>query len=210
MRRSSQPAWLVFLIAIALVFGAYYLWQGLQNYLRTGGLGVIEATEQAEIQATATANQIVANPSATLRPTFTPIPDCKEFAVSVPNAIVRERASTNSPIVTSWGEGTLVCMVDRAAEDTTWYLVDGDPRTRRIEFAYMHESVIEAVNPTPTPSDTPTPLPTVTPVPTDTPSATPTTAPTATFDPAATDTPTLTPSDTPTNTPTPTTSFQSA
>ena len=210
MRRSAQPAWLVFLIAIALVLGAYYLWQGFRNYLQTGGLGVIEATEQAEIQATATANQIVANPSATLRPTFTPIPACKEFAVAVPSAIVRERANTSSPIVTSWGEGTLVCMIDRAQENEEWYVVDGNPRTRRIEFAYMHESVIQAVNPTLTPSNTPTPLATVTLVPTEIPSVTSTSAPTATIDPDATDTPTVTPSPSPTDTLTPTVSFQSA
>ena len=210
MRRSAYPAWLVFLIAIALVLGTYYLWQGFRNYLRTGGLGVIEATEQAEIQATATANQIVANPSPTLRPTFTPIPECKQFAVSVPSAIVRERANTNSPIVTSWDEGTLVCMIDRAPEDASWYVVDGNPQTRRIEFAFMHESVIQAVNPTPTPSDTPTPLATVTAVPTEVPSATLTPLPTATLDPNATDTPTVTPSPTATVTPTPTVSFQSA
>lgn len=210
MRRSAQPAWLVFLIAIALVFGAYYLWQGMRNYLSTGGLGVIETTEQAEIRATATANQIASKPSPTLLPTFTPIPDCKEFIVSVPSAIVRERASTNSPIVTSWPEGTKVCVIDRAPDNAEWYVVDGDPRTRRIEFAYMHESVIQATNPTPTPSDTPTPLATVTPVPSDTPSRTPTPVPTATLNPNATDTPTVTPSLTPTTTFTPTISFRSA
>jgi len=196
MRQSTRPA--------------YYLWQGFRNYLRTGGLGVIEATEQAEIQATATAQEIIANPSPTLRPTFTPIPDCKEFAVSVPNAIVRERATTNSPIVTSWREGTLVCVIDRAPEDEAWYVVDGNPRTRRLDFAYMHETVIQATNPTPTPSDTPTPLATVTPLPSHTPSLTPTPLPTATIDPNATDTPTVTPSPTSTNTLTPTVSFRSA
>src|SRR5690606_17628512 len=134
-------------------FGAFYLWQGLQSYLRTGGLGILEATDQAQIQATATANRIAANPGPTLRPTFTPIPECKSFTVSVRSAIVRELPNTGAPIVTSWDFGTAVCMIDRAPEDEEWYIVDGDPRTRRIDFAYMHESVIEADNPTPTPSD---------------------------------------------------------
>ena len=186
------------------------MWQGVRSYLRSGGLGILETTEQAQIVASATANRLQSLPQATLHPTFTPIPDCKAFVVSVPNAIVRERASTNSPIVTSWPEGTQVCMIDRAPEDPEWYVVDGNPQTRRIEFAYMHESVIEAVNPTPTPSRTTTPLPTVTPVPTGTPTLSPTPWPTATPNPRATATPSLTPSRTPTVTPTPTTAFESA
>ena len=211
MGRSTQPTWLVFLVAIALVFGAYYLWQGLQSYLRAGGLGIIEATEQAEIQGTATAVRIVEQQRGpTPRPTNTPIPECKLFTVAVPNAIVRESASTNSPIVTSWQQGTQVCMVDRAAENQEWYIVDGNPQTRRIEFAYMHETVIRAVNPTPTPSDTPTPLSTVTPLPSDTPTESPTPLPTATIDRNATATPSPTQTLTPTRTPTPTAAFESA
>ncbi|MBZ0301930.1 MAG: hypothetical protein K8J31_19435 [Anaerolineae bacterium] len=212
MRQTSSPAWLVFLIAVAVIFGAYYVWQGFRSYLQTGGLGIAEATERAEIIATATANSVQNLPAVTQRsvPTFTPIPACKEFVVSVPSAIVRESASTSAPIVTSWSQGTRVCMIDRAPGNTEWYLVDGNPQTRRIEFAYMHESVIEAVEPTLTPSRTPTPLSTVTPVPTLTPSRTPTPQPTATINPRSTATPSLTPSRTPTDTPTPTTSFRSA
>jgi hypothetical protein len=202
---SRTPAWLIFLVAVALIFGGYYLWQGFQNYLRTGGLGVIETTQQAEIIASATAQRIQAAPQRTLPPTFTPIPDCKEFVVSVPSAIVREGTSTNAPIVTSWSQGTSVCMIDRAP-NSEWYIVDGNPRTRRIEFAYMHESVIRAVNPTPTASNTPTPLSTVTPMPTHTPSHTPTPGPTATPNPSVT----ASPSATPTETPVPTLNFNSA
>jgi hypothetical protein len=210
MRQSSLPAWMVFVVAVAVIFGTYYLWQGFRSYLETGGLGIMEATERAQIIATATADQVrEIAPRTTLRPTFTPIPECKQFVVSVPSAIVRESASTNAAIITSWSRGTQVCMIDRAATDNEWYIVDGNPETRRIEFAYMHESVIEALNPTLTPSRTPTALSTVTPLPTDTPSRTPTPAPTATIDPRATATPTLTPSATATPSPTPTVSFRS-
>ena len=209
MRRST-PAWLVFLVAVAIILGGYYLWQGLRSYLQAGGLGIIEATQQAEIVASATADRLLSAPRPTLRPTFTPIPECKQFVVSVRSAIVRERANTNSPIVTSWSEGTRVCMIDRASDDSEWYVVDGNPETRRIEFSYMHESVIRALNPTPTPSRTVTRLPTVTAVPSSTSTRTPTPIPTATIDPLATDTATPSPSPTATLTLTPTQSFRSA
>ncbi len=210
MRRSTSPAWLVFLLAVAVILGVYYLWQGFRMYLQTGGLGIIEATEQAQVIATATADRLLSMPQPTLQPSLTPIPECKQFVVSVPSAIVRERASTNAPIVTSWNQGTLVCMIERAPENEEWFVVDGNPETRRIEFAYMHETVIRAVNPTPTPSRTPTPLATVTPLPTGTATLSPTPQPTATVDPRATDTPTITPSATPTATYTPTIGFRSA
>ena len=51
-------------------------------------------------------------------------------------------------------------------DGSEWYSIDLNPSTRRIELAYMHESIIEAVNPTPTPSITPTPSNTVSPPPT--------------------------------------------
>ena len=210
-RRSSSPPWLVFLIAVAVIFGIYYVWQGFRTYLRSGGLGIAEATQQAQILATATASRLQSLPQPpTLHPTFTPIPDCKAFVVSVPQAIVRERASTNAPIVTSWPEGTEVCVIDRAPGDPEWYIVDGNPKTQRIDFAYMHESVIRAVDPTPTPSITPSPLPTVTPLPTDTATLSPTPQPTPTVNRHATATSTATPSNTPTVTPTATIGFESA
>jgi hypothetical protein len=207
MRQSKSPAWLVFMIAVALILGIYYVWQGFRAYLQSGGLGIIEATEQAQIGATANRLQTLPQLETTLRPTFTPIPECKQFIVSVPSAIVRESASTNAPIVTSWSQGTRVCMIDRAPTDSEWYIVDGNPETRRIEFAYMHETVIEAVDPTPTPSRTPTPLSTVTPLPTSTITRTPSPAPTATVNPRSTTTDTSTPVPIP---PSPTVGFRSA
>jgi hypothetical protein len=201
--RSGPPAWLVFLVGVALVFGSYYLWLGLQSYLRTGGLGVVEATEQAVIVASATAERIlVATSAVTPRPTLTPIPECLDFVVTAENAIVREGPSPGAAIRTSYFEGAVVCVLGRASEDSEWYVIDMNEQSRRVDPAYMHESVIRALNPTLTPTRTltptlpPTPLPTIT--------ATPSPRPTDTRIPGITDTPT------PTVSPSPTLPVQSA
>lgn len=210
MRGSGgAPGWLIIVVAVALVFGLYYLWLGLQNYIRTGGLGVAEATQRANIIETATADRVLAVPTFTPVPSFTPIPECQAFVVSVPSAIVREGPFPNAAIVDSLPQGSEICVIAREGS-SEWYLVDTNPRTRRLERAFMHETVIEAVNPTPTITRTPTPLPTVTDIPTLTPSQTFTAAPTLTTDPNATATPMLTPTPTLTPSPTPTVSFESA
>jgi hypothetical protein len=198
---------MVFLVGAAIVFGGFYLLQGAQNFFRTNGLGVTEATARADIIASATAQRVLATPRNTanpntppggLPPTTTPIPDCQEFTVIVPNAIVREQPSTNGAIIDGLVEGTAVCVLGRDA-GSEWYTVDGNPDTRRREIAYMHETVIEAVFPTATPSETltPTVTPSITPSHTVTP--TPTLEPTETRDPRASDTarPTRTPTPTP-------------
>lgn len=213
MRRKSgggPPAIVVFVLAVALVFGVYYVWQGVQTFLRTGGLGVVEATERAQNISTATAVGVtrMAPLPATLLPTSTDVPPCQEFRVSVPAGIVREGPSTSSAVVTQFRQGETVCVMGREA-DSEWYSIDLNPSTRRIELAYMHETIIEAVNPTPTPSDTLTPSntvsppPTVTPVPTERPTRTASPLPSYTLDPRFTDTPipTLTPTPTPSETP---------
>jgi hypothetical protein len=200
---SGFPGWLVFILGAALVFGLYYLWNGVQDFVQTGGLGVAEATERSSVISTATAavEQQYQRPSSTPHPTSTPIPECKDFVVSVPSAIVRAAPSTNAEIVTSLSEGAPVCMIERVP-DSEWYLIDTNPDTRRLNPAYMHESVIQALNPTLTPTQTFTPLPTVTPVPTLSPTPSLTPAPTITRDPVITDTPT------PTFTPSPTAPLQ--
>lgn len=202
---SGPPGWFVMLIAVALVFGSYYLWTGLQNYVETGGLGVIETTERAVVIDTATAERFARSASGlsniTPRPSNTPIPECMDFIVHVPNAIVREGPSMQAAIITQHGEGTSICVLGRDG-DSEWYVIDQEPTRRRLDLAYMHETVIRAVNPTATPTDTHTPfptgtftaLPTVTPIPTATPAF-----PTATDDPAILPTPT--PSYTPSTTP---------
>lgn len=203
-RQSGPPAWLIFLVAVALVFGGYYLWLGVQNFLRTGGQGVIEATEQANIFATATAIVLPATFAPAPRLSPTPTPSCTDFAVIVPNARVREEPRETAPIIASFFENEIVCVLGKPAPESEWYTVDYKPETRRLDIAYMHESVIEAVNPTPTPTNTSTPLPTVTPTESPTRTDTPIPVPTETRDPRNTSTPL------PTLTPTPTVPRQSA
>ncbi len=219
MRRKSgggPPALLAFLLAIALVFGIFYVWQGIQTFLRTGGLGVVEATERAQVIDTATAVRItrMATSEATLRPTATEVPPCQEFRVSVPAGIVREAPSTSAAVATQFRQGEIVCVLGKD-EGSEWYTLDLNPSTRRLELAYMHETILEAVNPTLTPSITPTasntvtPAPTVTNMPTEAPSETPIPLPSPTRDSRTPNTPlpTLTPSPLPTATQIP---FQSA
>jgi hypothetical protein len=192
----GPPAWLVFLVGMALVFGVYYIWIGVQDYIALGARSVQEATREAQSLATATAIEIdVRGLNVTPRPTFTPIPECQDFAVIVDAAIVRQGPTTGSQPLASLSRGEMVCVIERRGD---WYLIDNNPATRRIDEAYMFFNIIEAMNPTPTPTNTYTPAPTVTEEPTLTPSVTPSPAPTATPDPDATDTPTPTPTTTPT------------
>ena len=101
-RGDGPPAWFIFLLAVALIFGIYYLWAGLQNYLTTGGLSVAEATEISQFDVTATAVRQMALQAAlpTRRPTSTPKPPCQEFEVIVPSAIVRREPTTSSSMCT--------------------------------------------------------------------------------------------------------------
>lgn len=185
---NSVPAWLVFLMGMAIVFGGYYLWQGVADFIASGGLGVAEATQRVTVLDTATAEQIQAQiDRLTPRATWTPMPECIDFVVIVPTALVRELPSTASAVLDALPEGEIVCVIGQDPTDSEWYIIDRNPRTtRRIEPGYMFYNIIDALNPTPTPSDTFTPAPTVTPAP-----ATPTPTPTVTDtpDPNATHTP---------------------
>lgn len=204
--RGGPPSWLVFLLGIALVFGVFLIWSGVRNFIKSGGLPIFESTEVAVVVATETAIQIQTRQmdNTTPFPTSTPFPECLDFIVNVPSAVVRERPSTASLALDSLNFGEVVCVIEPAAENPEWYRIDLNRATRRIEDAFMHSDIIEALNPTPTATQTFTPAPTVTPIPTSIPSDTPTPAPTRTPDPNATETPTLSP------TPTPTTPLQSA
>lgn len=183
-RGGGLPPWLTFMLAVALVFGAYYVWTGVQDFIRAGGLGVVEATQRAQIIASATLDRAAtitqAAPVITARPSPTALPPCQDFAVAYNVAIVRERPSVNSAVLDQIPLGTIVCVLSREAEpNDDWYLIDTQPRTRRLDAGYMREELIEAVNPTPTPSRTIPPPPTVTPLPaTPTPRVTVTRTPT--------------------------------
>jgi hypothetical protein len=222
----GMPAWLVFLLGVALVFGVYYLWLGVRDYTNSIGLSGI-ATREASTQ-TAIAQGALASSGNTIRSsstsptltgntnpvepqsveptpaiTLTPIPECMDFVI-VERTNVRNAPNTNAGVVEVYQAGQIVCVLGLADEDSDWYLIDFNPLSRRVDAAYIYHTLVRAVNPTPRPTHTNTPLPTVTPFPTLTPSITPTPRPTLTPDLDATETPTPTP------TTTPTVSYQSA
>ena len=178
-QRTGPPSWFVILLAIAIVFGLYYLLLGLRNFMSTG-VTVVESTRQAIVEATATAARIVELEilAPTPLPSFTPPPDCQDFVVIVPSAIIRAAPTTRSEIVEAVNEGEIVCVIAREA-GSDWYTLDGNPLTRRLEPVYMRQDIIRAVNPTPTPTRTFTPAPTATPSRTPIPSDTPMPSPTA-------------------------------
>ncbi len=196
--RNRTPNWLIFLIGIAIVFGIYYVWLGVRNFLGETTLTVRQATRTIAAVSTSTAQIVATRDAFTPFPTPTPIPECADFIVTVARAIVRAAPNTGAQILDTYTEGTIVCVIARAPENLDWYLIDRERESRRINAGYMFQDIIEAVNPTPTPSATYTPAPTVTPAPTLTPSDTPTATITPTIDPQATPTPTITP--TPTST----------
>ena len=179
-QRSGPPSWFTILLGIAIVFGVYYLWLGLRNFMSTG-VSVAESTLQAIDQNTATAIRIeeIEFNAPTLLPSITPVPPCQEFVVRVPIALVRSGPSISSRIVAGLREGDTVCVI-MMLPDSEWYLIDENERTRRIEKVYMHRDIVRALNPTATPTITLTPTNTSTPTATATPTETllPTAAPT--------------------------------
>ena len=115
-QRSGPPSWFVILLGISIVFGVYYLWVGLRNFMASGA-SVVESTRQAIVQNTATAvriHELEVNAPTPL-PSFTPVPPCQEFAVIVREAIVRSEPSTNSRIVDALKEGETVCVITKTA-----------------------------------------------------------------------------------------------
>jgi hypothetical protein len=114
--------------------------------------------------ATATAERQLqrATSAITPGPSPTPIPECEDFIVTAGSARVREAPNTEANTITSFASGDVVCVLGRDP-DSEWYTVDAEPSEFRRQLAYMHESVIQPMNPTPRPTTTPTSLPTVTP-----------------------------------------------
>ncbi|MBE0689635.1 MAG: SH3 domain-containing protein [Anaerolineae bacterium] len=170
-RGGGPPAWVVVVVVIALVMGAFYLWDGMQRFLRSGGLGVAESTQRAEVIETATAERIEARViiTRTALPTGTPLPQCQDFRVEVvdaPNALVREAPNLSGAIIDAFPSGTIVCVLWREP-DGEFYAIDANIETRRHEIAFMHESVLVPLNPTATPSATATAPPTITAIPVD-------------------------------------------
>jgi hypothetical protein len=206
---NEAPKWFVLLIGMAMVFGVYYLYVGFREFLETGGSSVQGATEQAQEAATATLERRLALDAElpTRRPTSTSPPPCQPFIVIVDSAIMRSQPTRASQNLETVRRNSELCVQgSESVGQWTWYLIDRNPVTRRIEAGYMREDLLQAQNPTQTPLPTQqqaratvTPPVTNTPPPTATPqqqqqqqaSATPTPTRPArpTRPPAASDTP---------------------
>lgn len=162
----GPPAWFTFLLGVAFIFGGAYLWSNLQTFMQTGGISVGEATSISQDFSTSTAvSQVtVAANLPTRRPTATPKPDCEDFTVTANSAIMRQAASTNSTLLETLPQGTILCVLDSLQGDDglIWYFVDRDAVTNFIEPGYMREDVVRAVNPSPTPTNTALPPATIT------------------------------------------------
>lgn len=204
--RSGPSPVVIVIIGAILVFGGYYVWTGFIRFMESQGDITAPATQRAVTTATAQAAPFVQLPTVYNPPTFTALPPCIWFEVDVDRAVYRECPSTDDdqcPVREMITYGTELCIYSRVPDNTEWYVVDLNPDGAYRDTVYIHESVVAALNPTPTITVTFTPLPTVTPLPTSTPSsATPTpTQPSATPTPRPSITPL--PSDSPTPSPTP-------
>lgn len=206
--RSGPPALLIVLIGALLVFGGYFVWTGFLSFLEDQGDITAQVTREAVSSATAQAAPFDAQiPTLYMPATFTPLPPCQWFTVSVERAVYREcpsQSNRDCPIVEVVPFGTELCIYARVRDNTEWYVVELNPGGAYRDIVYIHESVVEAANPTPTITDTFTPRPTISPTPslevtpTTPPSSTPTPAPaSATPLPLPTVTPLPSPSPTP-------------
>jgi hypothetical protein len=182
---------LVVAVGAFIIFGGYYVWTGFLSFLEDQGN--ITAPSTRASNASATAEAAPRRPTLFYPATFTPLPSCQWFEVVVERANYRACPSEDGrecPRIDSMDIGTEVCVYSRAPENPEWYIVELNPEGAFRDTVFMHESVLEALNPTPTVTNTFAPLPTITPLPS--PSLTPTlpVPPTETPDPA---TPTPTP-----------------
>jgi len=208
--RSSGPSpVLIVLIGALIVFGGYYVWTGMLRFFQDQGNITAQVTRQALATATARSvpDGLSALPTVGGFATYTPLPPCQWFEVTAERARYRECPSEDNdlcPARDSLPFGTRVCVYERSKDNPEWYVVELNPEGAFRDIVYMHESVIKAVDPTPTPTRTFTPLPTITPTPSDTPG--PVLTPTPTLTPTFTDTPdpAIPPTATPTLTPLPT------
>ncbi|GAB1420595.1 hypothetical protein MASR2M15_07020 [Anaerolineales bacterium] len=167
--RKGPPAWFIFLLGTAFVFGVYFLWNRAADFVSGGALDFLSPTPTLTVTVSNIDtllsdpfSEIVSPVEGTLA--FTPSPRCLDFEVIVDSAIVRQSPVLGAGIVTSFARGEVVCILEHDAE-RGWYHIDVNARTRRIEDGYMFEDLLLAINPTPTPTITPTMPPTVTLIP---------------------------------------------
>jgi hypothetical protein len=180
----STPVWVTVLGGLLFVFGGFALYSGVLSFLNGGGDITAPITRTAAYVEQATREQAEARLQQYGRATFTPIPSrtavppCQDFRVNVIKAKVRECPSETCPTLEAMvSQGNLVCVVGAVPNANQWYQINLRPNSTYPDFGYMHNSVIDAVRPTPRPTRTPTGLPTVTAVPTLRPTRTPTPLP---------------------------------
>lgn len=161
----GPPAWFVFIVGVAFVFGLYYVWSGLRQFIEEGGR--LSPTEQAIRDMTATMEERTSLELAppTRRPTLTPVPECQEFVVDTQIVNVREQPGTEYASLEQLPWNTAVCVL-YLEPGTDWFLIDRDTATRRIEPGYIRSDLLKALNPTITPTATALPPPSITPTPT--------------------------------------------
>lgn len=203
-RYGSGPSPLLIVIVGALfVFGGYYVWSGFLHYLDDQGDITARVTRDVAASATADAAPHPFVPTLYTRATFTPLPPCIWFVVDVERAVYRECPAQDNrecPVREVIPYGTELCIYGRVPNAPEWYIVELNPDGAYRDNAYIHESVVEAANPTPTatPTAEPLDLPTVTPTPSRTPQPTsPTPVPSATPEPSVTPESSATPDVTP-------------
>jgi hypothetical protein len=170
--RSGPSPLVIVLVGALLVFGGYFVWIGFLGFLEDQGDITANATRESIASATARAAPPALIPTFYMPATFTPLPPCQWFAVSVERAVYRECPSQDNrdcPIRDVILYGTELCVYSRAPGNPEWYVVELNPNGAYRDTVFIHESVVKAVNPTATPGPTVTPLPTTRTAPTDTP-----------------------------------------
>jgi len=156
------------------------------SFLEANGNITAPATTAAQLNDTATVGAQSPIPTldfARIQGTRTQPRICLDFRVKVVRARIRECPKDTCNTITMPAQGARICVYGPATEDPDWYEINVDPGGPVVRTGYMHNSVVEAVNPTKRPTITPTFLPSVTSVPTATFTRTPSPEPTDTPNP---------------------------
>lgn len=162
------------LIAMTLVFGGFFLWQGFVEWVdRENADRYARATQTAIIEITSTAAPTdIFYPSPT--PVPDPVPECQIFFINAEAAYIRECPSRSCEEKDRFEYETEVCVYGKTPDtdlaNEEWYIVDLNAGGVFADIGYMHESVLKPRFPTPRPSQTFTPRPTITLTPSPTPS----------------------------------------
>lgn len=158
-----MPGWLVVLIGMGLVIGAYLIWGGLMQFFSASGNLAAPVTAQAANAASQTQDQALILATPVPLPTATPVRPCQDFRVTVVKAVARDCAKlTCATLEVMYPQGTVICVYGVDPTATDWYVVNLRPTSSFPDIAYMSNNVLYPVNPTPHPTHTFTPLPTIT------------------------------------------------